>query len=531
MTSVLLLLVSAPAQAQSQSSAVATSQPAHAHKLRITLVGDSTVTATAGWGPGLEAYLSQDVEVINLSMGGRSSKSFRDEGRWEPALATHPDLILVQFGHNDEPGKGPERETDPNTTFLANMKRYAAEAKAAGIQPVLVTSLVRRRFKPDGKIDSDLVRYVEATKKAAAETGTPLLDLHALSIAECESLGKPECDRMSPIKADGTLDGTHLKSRFATLIGHLVATELVKLQPQVAPYLLAEPFGTQVSTFEQLQAAINNAPENLTRSYLIRLAPGNYAGHLVIPKSKPHLTLRGERAETTAITDNKAITAAGPNGEKLKTPETSTVWCLADDFAAENVTFANTAGQHAGQALAMYHDADRGVFHDCRFLGWQDTLRVNKTRTYFADCYIEGHVDFIYAAGTAWFDRCHIHALSSGYLTAASTPETEPFGYVFADCHITAADGVHTYLGRPWRPYAAVTYLNCELPAAIDPKGWDNWGKADNEKTARYAEYKSTGPGASPATRVPWSHQLTDEEAKAISLNKVLGGSDHWRAW
>src|SRR5947199_2443692 len=112
--------------------------------VRIVLVGDSTVNDEGGWGPGFRAYFGPRVEVVNLAKNGRSSKSFRDEGLWTPALTGKADYILIQFGHNDGPGKGPERETDARTTFRDNIARYAAEARAAGAKPVLVTSIVRR---------------------------------------------------------------------------------------------------------------------------------------------------------------------------------------------------------------------------------------------------------------------------------------------------------------------------------------------------------------------------------------------------
>ncbi|MDB5325713.1 MAG: Pectinesterase, partial [Phycisphaerales bacterium] len=100
--------------------------------VRIVLVGDSTVTDRVGWGGGFAELAGPGVKVINCSAGGRSSKSFRDEGKWEPALKEGGDYMLIQFGHNDQPGKGPERETDAKTTFKANMVRYANEARAAG---------------------------------------------------------------------------------------------------------------------------------------------------------------------------------------------------------------------------------------------------------------------------------------------------------------------------------------------------------------------------------------------------------------
>jgi pectinesterase len=180
-------------------------------------------------------------------------------------------------------------------------------------------------------------------------------------------------------------------------------------------------------------------------------------------------------------------------------------------------------------------EADRAVFRKCRFLGWQDTLRADASRggsgrQYYADCYIEGHVDFIYAGGTAVFDRCHIHVKADGYITAASTPESVPFGYVFLDCKITAGTAVEKgfYLGRPWRPFAATAFVRCELPAQVRPEGWHNWGNATNELTARYAEYNNSGPGANPASRAKWSRQLAVEQATGYTVANILKGTDGW---
>jgi lysophospholipase L1-like esterase len=138
--------------------------------VKIVLVGDSTVNDEGGWGEFFRKSFGPPVEVVNLAKNGRSSKSFRDEGLWTPALDAKPDYILIQFGHNDEPGKGPERETDPATTYRANMTRYVEEARMAGAIPVLVTSIVRRNFDADGRIKRDrMVPYVEEVRKIAQE--------------------------------------------------------------------------------------------------------------------------------------------------------------------------------------------------------------------------------------------------------------------------------------------------------------------------------------------------------------------------
>jgi len=104
-----------------------------------------------------------------------------------------------------------------------------------------------------------------------------------------------------------------------------------------------------------------------------------------------------------------------------------------------------------------------------------------------------------------------------------------PFGFVFSDCKITGETGaVKTYLGRPWRPFASVTFLNSEMSEVVRPVGWNNWNAPEREKTVRYAEFNSTGSGASPQGRVAWARQLKKNEARMITVRKVLGGSDGW---
>jgi pectinesterase len=216
------------------------------HKVRIVLVGDSTVTDKSGWGLGFKEFLNDGAECFNTSSGGRSSKSFIDEGKWTNALALKGDYYLIQFGHNDEPGKGPERETSADTTFTTNMTRYVTEARAIGAKPILVTSLTRRQWdkaNPD-KIKSSLTPYAAAVKKIAADQKVPLIDLHARSIELCEKLGPEGCLKFSPFKlVDGTnvVDNTHLNEQGSVLFGGVVAGELRKAVPELAPLLRTQP--------------------------------------------------------------------------------------------------------------------------------------------------------------------------------------------------------------------------------------------------------------------------------------------------
>ncbi len=206
-------------------------------RVRIVLVGDSTVTDESGWGQGFKARLKDRADCINLARNGRSSKSYLDEGLWKAALTSRADYVLIQFGHNDMPGKGADRETDPGTTYRANLRRYVDEARAAGSQPVIVTSITRRLFGEDGRIHSDLGPYVEAARAVAAERNVPLVDLHGRSIALLDELGADRASEFNVPKADGTPDTTHLSRKASEVFGALVADELLAAVPALAPYL------------------------------------------------------------------------------------------------------------------------------------------------------------------------------------------------------------------------------------------------------------------------------------------------------
>jgi pectinesterase len=296
--------------------------------------------------------------------------------------------------------------------------------------------------------------------------------------------------------------------------------------------------------FKTVQEAIAAVPDNSPDRTVIHIKPGRYQGPILLPATKSNVTFAGEDAEKTILT--YALNVYEFQEDQPRSFRGTGVVILGDDFHAEKITFQNTSGDH-GQALALRIDGDRAVLKDCRMLGWQDTLMINEGRQYFKDCTIEGRVDFIYGSGTAVFDHCEIHSKNGGHVTAASTPPDHPYGFVFLNCRLTGdptswsnpypdpatrggtAGVPMADLGRPWRPYGSVTYINCEMGDHIKPEGWDNWRNPENEKTARYAEYNSTGPGANPSKRVAWSKQLTKEQADQITVDAVLGGPDGWK--
>ena len=205
--------------------------------VRIVLVGDSTVTDDSGWGAGFKHLATNGVEVVNTAANGRSSKSFIDEGRWAEALSKRGQYYLIQFGHNDEPGKGPERETDPKTTYRANMTRYVNDVRAIGAKPILVTSLVRRLYNEDGTIRTTQTPYAEAVRAIAAERQVPLVDLHAISLADAENVGDDVWADLSPRDDKGQIDRTHLNAKGGSVVGRMVVEALQKVVPELAPLM------------------------------------------------------------------------------------------------------------------------------------------------------------------------------------------------------------------------------------------------------------------------------------------------------
>ncbi len=282
--------------------------------------------------------------------------------------------------------------------------------------------------------------------------------------------------------------------------------------------------------YRTVQEAIMAVPAGSSANpVVIRIKPGRYREVIYVQREKRFFRLIGEHAERTIITFDLHANLTGHDGKPIGTFRTPTATIDADDFTAQNITFENSAGP-VGQALAIRVDGDRAVFRNCRFLGWQDTVFLNRGRQYFEDCYIAGHVDFIFGAATAFFERCHIHSLRDGYITAASTPFDQPFGFVFSNCRITGeTPAVKTYLGRPWRAHSSVSFLNTDMSGVIRAEGWHNWNLPERERTARYTEFESRGPGANPLARVQWSRQLKRAEAKTLTPAKVLGGADGWK--
>jgi lysophospholipase L1-like esterase len=251
-------------------AALACALPAMAHAatlapIRVILVGDSTVAPRNGYGDALCARFTPEVTCVNLAVNGRSSGSFRAEGRWDAVMKLLKDggnysanYVLVQFGHNDQPGK-PGRSTDLVTEFPANMARYVTDVRAAGGTPVLVTPLTRRSFNGP-YLKDDLAPWAAATRKIAASEHAALMDLNADSAAAVQAMGQDEADTLAVVPKPSTLDKlpkdpnkvepkggtantfdrTHVGPKGARLFAGIAAHELKAAVPAIAPYFKAE---------------------------------------------------------------------------------------------------------------------------------------------------------------------------------------------------------------------------------------------------------------------------------------------------
>ncbi len=263
---------------------------------------------------------------------------------------------------------------------------------------------------------------------------------------------------------------------------------------------------------------------------VIYVKKGTYKEKIVVPQWLTNIEILGEDRDNTVITYDDHANIKLPGTDRgMGTFRTYTIKVQGSGITFRNITIENNSPR-MGQAVALHTEGDRIILVNCRLLGHQDTVYTGTagTRLLFKDCYIEGTTDFIFGPATAWFEDCEIHSKANSYITAASTPKEQPYGYVFNRCRLTADTAVtKVYLGRPWRDYGYTLFMNCELGGHIRPEGWHHWQK-EREQTARYAEYNNHGAGAETSKRVAWSRQLTKKEAGKITMSAVFGVNNEW---
>nr|WP_121274305.1 pectinesterase family protein [Pedobacter schmidteae] len=293
--------------------------------------------------------------------------------------------------------------------------------------------------------------------------------------------------------------------------------------------------------YKTIQEAVNSVRDLGKQEVKIFIKSGVYHEKLIIPSWKTNVSLIGEDAANTVITndDYSGKHYAGGREDafgltKFSTYTSYTVLVQGNNFTAQQLTIQNISGK-VGQAVALHIEGDKATIKDCRILGNQDTLYAAGagSRQYYVNCYIEGTTDFIFGEATAIFQDCTVKSLSNSYITAAATTENQKFGFVFFYCKLIADKGVdRVFLGRPWRPYAKTVFIRTEMGAHIVPEGWHPWaGDAmfpDKEKTAYYAEYQSSGVGANARQRVTWSKQLSNREIKNYTIKRIFSTAAPW---
>lgn len=319
--------------------------------------------------------------------------------------------------------------------------------------------------------------------------------------------------------------------------------------------------GAYRSISAALEAAERCVPD-VTVPVRVLVAPGEYREQVEI--RRPHVTLEGEIADSVRIVGGLGAKMPSEDGSgqdgRLGTFRTYTVLVDADDVTLAGLTIENNAGdgREVGQAIALYADGDRLVVDACCIKGHQDTLFLGPLppreakpggfigpkqfaprrvgRQYFRRCRIEGDVDFIFGGACAYFEGCEIRSLNrnmdvNGYVTAASTPEGEPYGFVFHGCSFTAAQDVapdSVYLGRPWREWAQTVLIDCWLGQHIKREGWWDWAKPAAHERAHYAGASLHGPANDAENWAPWAHELDATATTRYAREQVLSGADGW---
>lgn len=562
-------------------------------KIRVWLIGDSTVcfygperAPITGWGMPFSGFFDSSVQTNNRARGGRSTRTFISENRWQPiadSLQTG-DYVFIQFGHNDEAKE--EKYKDRYTTaedYRKNLIKFINETRAKNASPVIITPVSRMRFDSTGQALETHKEYSAIAIAVAIEMQVPYIDLDKESRKLMQELG-PKASKLlflqldpgeHPIYPAGIKDNTHFSELGARKMACIVLASIKEQQLDLAKHIITintvQPAKTMVTAstdsalvpqknsgpvfpveltvakdgsgnYTSIQEAINSIRDLNSNSVTIHIKKGIYHEKIIVPAWKTNISFIGENKDSTIISGNDYSGKTVPTGldiygkDKFTTYTSYTVLIQGNDISMEGLTIQNTAGA-VGQAVALHVEADRFAIKHCKILGKQDTLYVSKenTRNYFQDCFIEGTTDFIFGEANAVFNNCTIKSLSNSYITAAATRKGQAFGFVFMNCSIIA-DTVakKVYLGRPWRPYAKTVFINCDLGAHIVALGWDPWKGdvmfPDKEKTAFYAEFGSKGQGASVNGngRVGWSKQLSKTEVKLYTLDNILGGDDHW---
>lgn len=284
-----------------------------------------------------------------------------------------------------------------------------------------------------------------------------------------------------------------------------------------------------------IQETIDNCNEKEIEIYLKK---GIYKEKLYV--NKANVKLYGEDKEEVIIQWDDASDTVKRDGSEgtygTTGSATVTISSEAIGFKAKNITFKNSFDYDNSlfknkQAVALKCDADKSQFENCNFIGRQDTLYANEGRQYYLNCYIEGHIDFIFGGAQAYFEKCIIFSKDkkddkvNGYVTAPSTKAEKELGYIIDNCSFQSDTKENTvYLGRPWHPgkrpghNPSVVIMNSYLGKHINVEGWTVMSGFSPDD-ARFYEYNNFGEGAQSNSK---RRVLSEEEAKKYSKDNLF---------
>ncbi|XP_051147665.1 pectinesterase-like [Andrographis paniculata] len=292
--------------------------------------------------------------------------------------------------------------------------------------------------------------------------------------------------------------------------------------------------------YRTVSEAVEKAPQNSGRRYVIRIKAGVYRENVEVPKKKTNIMFVGDGRSNTIITGSRNVR------DGSTTFNSATVAVVGAGFLARDITFQNTAGAAKHQAVALRVGSDLSAFYRCDMLAYQDTLYVHSNRNYFVQCLVAGTVDFIFGNAAAVFQDCDIHARrpNSGQrnmVTAQGrTDPNQNTGIVLQKCRIGATSDLRpvqrsfpTFLGRPWKEYSRTVVMQSSITDVIDPAGWHEWSGTFALNTLFYGEYQNTGAGAATSRRVTWRgfKVITSAtEAQRYTAGTFIAGGSWLRA-
>ncbi|XP_072999116.1 probable pectinesterase/pectinesterase inhibitor 51 [Typha latifolia] len=293
--------------------------------------------------------------------------------------------------------------------------------------------------------------------------------------------------------------------------------------------------------FGSVQEAVRAAPDYGTGRFVVYIKEGVYEETVRVPFEKTNLVFVGDGMGRTVISGSLNADTVG-----ISTYNTATVGVLGDGFMARDLTFANTAGPDAHQAVAFRSDSDLSVLESVEFLGHQDTLYAHSLRQFYKSCRISGTVDFIFGNSATFFQDCLIFVLprqlkpehgEANTVTAhGRTDPAQSTGFVFDRCVVNGSEeylalyrqkpAVHrVYLGRPWKEYSRTVFVDCFLAEIVRSEGWLPWNGDFALKTLFYGEHGNTGPGGDVSQRVSWSSQIPAEHLAVYSVDNFIQGN------